>query len=689
MNGNGRTSHNEKARIAESYNNLYSRFCSEEVTEVGNYAVQELIGSGAFGKVYLATHKLTHTKVVLKTGAKKDPNLVREVFYHRQFKHAHITRLYEVVICEGKIWLVLEYCPGRELYEYLLQVGRVPVDETRKLFAQITSAVYYAHSLNCIHRDLKLENILLDKKRNAKLSDFGFTRECETRSLLETVCGTTVYMAPELIEKKMYDGFKIDVWSLGIILYTLLYGGMPFDDDDEVRTQFMIINDEPKYKDDVPADAIALMKKCLQKDPTKRPSTLEILTDPFLDTIGLRQAESTDNLIKNINHKHFQSKCEKSVLKKLKALGIDTHNMKKSVVDKQCDSLSGLYELLLEKEKKKESKKYKTRSRSVLRITAESTSRRVSQFMEPISTPQLSRIVSLKSVQQPVRDDLSTGHGSLSSPEKKRATFFQKVSKLFKGNKKDELLEQQSRSRINSLGATNYDYIDRGKSTVEANGHSPGSPLEPSPNVVIKEPNTPMRTPSGRMIRHIPHRPRPVSMISQHSMMSSVTGISDLSGVSMNTDVETPNSQRPSFLRKSSTDNSIKQSRRSLSLISSNSSNSERSSTMNSLYNDTTNSPDVRVIQFSRGRRFKETSVFPRSSRRRKSPLGKGIAPSSRKFQRNKPLVIQEQEEGEEEKDIDELAEEMEGLNVVGKSSDFTGALVDGHASERGSRLVL
>jgi serine/threonine protein kinase len=672
---NGKASHNEKAQIAESYNKLYAQFSSEEVREVGNYTIQKLIGSGAFGKVYLATHKLTHTKVVLKTGTKSDPNLVREVFYHRQFKHPHITRLYEVVICEGKIWLVLEYCPGRELYEYLLQVRRIPVDETRKLFAQIVGAVYYAHSLNCIHRDLKLENILLDKKRNAKLSDFGFTRECEARSHLETVCGTTVYMAPELIEKKKYDGFKIDIWALGVILYTMLYGGMPFDDEDEVRTQFMIMNDEPKYGEDIPQEAVLLIKRLLNKDPLRRPSALEILNDPFLEPHSLNQIENTDSLVKNtLSQKFFQSKAEKTLLKKLKNLGIDTHALRASVVNKQCDALSGLWEILLEKEKKKESKKYKTRSRSVLRITAESTSRRVSQFMEPISTPQLSRIVSLKSLQTQ-QDNQNSGNSgnSVSSPEKKRTTFLQKVSKFFKGSKTFDTPPQFSHSRLNSLASLNHHYNDPPLQAQKMNSSQlPVANGEQHPNkLVIKEPTSPLRTANGSLAR-----PRPASMVSQRSVVSQLTAMSDLSQTSLiTTELDTP-ALRPAFMRKPSSENSLKQSRRSLSLISSNSSTSERSSTMNSLY-DTTTSPDVRVIQFSRGRRFNE-SVFPRSARRRKSPLG-GIPPSATRFKKSKAFVIEEQEEGESS----ELATDMDQLEIVAKSSDFE----DDDVSERGRKL--
>ena len=660
--------HNEKAQIAESYNKLYTKFCCDDIQEVGNYTIIKLIGSGAFGKVYLAMHKLTHTKVVLKTGSKHDPNLVREVFYHRQFKHPHITRLYELVICEGRVWLVLEYCPGKELLDYLLASGRVSVDETRKLFAQIVGAVYYAHSLHCIHRDLKLENILLDKKRNAKLSDFGFRRECEARNMLETICGTTVYMAPELIEKKKYDGFKIDIWSLGVILYTLLYGGMPFDEDNEMKTQISIVQEEPKFKIDIPQDAIQLMRKMLSKDPSKRPTAKEILLDKFLDFEGQNQLEISDTLVKNAyDQRYFSSKTEKNLLKKLKSLGIDTHAMKKSVINKQCDSLSGLYELLLEKEKKKESKKYKARSRSVLRITASSTTRRVSQLMDPISTPQLSRMVSLRS-QFSQKDTQSLMNGSETSPEKKKTTFLQKMSKLLKINKKDDSNTHPiGHSRMNSIATSNITHTDQQKQSPDQNENRNNNQIDGrKQSIVIKEPSVSTRLPSGNA-----QRTRPASVLSQQSAMSSFTAMSDLSTTSLTTDNDTPTVQRPSFIRKSSTENSIKQTRRSLSIISSNSSASEKSSALNSLY-DTSHGPDIRVVQFSRGRRFND-SIFPRSAARRgRSPLGKssvmGIPPSSSKFKRSKASVIEEDEEGDS---VEDLEQNIASLDIAAKSSDF------------------
>lgn len=362
---------NLKATIAASYNKLYGNFSSSELHEVGNYKIIKLIGKGSFGKVYLANHKLTRQKVVLKTGEKNDPNVVREVFYHRQFDFPYITKLFEVIVTENKVWMVLEYCPRKELYEYLLSQQRIPLEESKNLFSQIVSSVFYAHSLHCVHRDLKLENVLLDKNGNVKLTDFGFTKECATTTQLETICGTTVYMAPEMIEQKPYDGFKIDIWSLGIILYTMIHGTMPFDEDDEIQTKWKIVNEEPRLVNNLAStEASDLIKMLLNKKPLLRPCLETVLLHPFLQPYGELLLDKTRKLIKKQKQDYalFHGKIERRLLKKLKQSGFDIVSIKQSVIRRKCDALSGLWFLLLEREKKSELSKYPKRSRSLISV---------------------------------------------------------------------------------------------------------------------------------------------------------------------------------------------------------------------------------------------------------------------------------------------------------------------------------
>ena len=162
-----------------------------------------------------------------------------------------------------------ELCSGGELFDYLVEKGRVSESETRIIFGQLCLAVAYIHGKGILHRDLKLENVLLDQRCRVKLGDFGFTREYERGSLLETFCGTTGYASPEMLQGKKYIGpgeflvtlniechltkVEVDIWSLGVILYTLLTGGLPFDDDDDIVMREKIVKgefDDPEWLSD-------------------------------------------------------------------------------------------------------------------------------------------------------------------------------------------------------------------------------------------------------------------------------------------------------------------------------------------------------------------------------------------------------------------------------------------------------
>ena len=132
--------------------------------------------------------------------------LTREIHHHRQLHHPHITQMYEVIATESHIWIVTELCCGGELFDYLVEKGRLSEDETRVIFGQLCLAVAYLHDNNIVHRDLKLENVLLDERCRVKLGDFGFTREFDRGSLMETFCGTTGYASPEMLQGRKYQG---------------------------------------------------------------------------------------------------------------------------------------------------------------------------------------------------------------------------------------------------------------------------------------------------------------------------------------------------------------------------------------------------------------------------------------------------------------------------------------------------
>ncbi|VEU24045.1 DEKNAAC105109 [Brettanomyces naardenensis] len=375
----------------EDYIELIKRFTNLEIAEVGNYRILQEIGSGSFGKVYLGYHKFLRIKVCLKRGP-RDPedaqgsdNTMREFYYLKEFgRHPHVTKLYEVIFTEKYVYLVLEYYPDGDLFDYLRKRNRIPADESLKIFTQLAGAVYYMHRNGCCHRDLKLENVLLDSKFNVKLSDFGFTREIPLvgnsggRATLTEICGTEAYMAPELIMKKPYSGIKTDMWALGVILYTMVAGEMPFDDSlptDQLEGE--ILNDEPNY--DRPCfaglpDLVSTLTVLLAKSPENRPNSLaDVLSLPFLQPYGgQNQIEISSKLMyATIDAPHNLSSSDRALLKDMTRLGFDKDCLKRSIKYEALDSLDGFWKLLKEKKQRKvERKKHKRRSRSVLRLSS-------------------------------------------------------------------------------------------------------------------------------------------------------------------------------------------------------------------------------------------------------------------------------------------------------------------------------
>lgn len=230
--------------------------------------------------------------------------------------------------------------------------------------------------MSCVHRDLKLENILLDKNENVKLCDFGFTREYDGKSAhLQTFCGTICYSAPEMLKGEKYAGEKVDVWSLGIILYALLTGELPFDDDDDLTTKHKILSSEPNYPDSIPPDAKALIAMMLSKRPLLRPGLTEILTNPFL----AEHAPQQQAILKLTRPLPFTTPLEKETLERMRSAGVDIDKVIENVLGQRCDALAGWWALLIEKEERKEKRRERkrrereTEAKNVRRLSAASS----------------------------------------------------------------------------------------------------------------------------------------------------------------------------------------------------------------------------------------------------------------------------------------------------------------------------
>eukprot|EP00834_Sanchytrium_tribonematis_P001895 NODE_50_length_31184_cov_0.705099.p16 type:complete len:253 gc:universal NODE_50_length_31184_cov_0.705099:24475-25233(+) len=202
---------------------------------IGNYTFVKTLGEGNFAKVKLAKHKLTSQEVAIKIidksqlDEKKLSKLYREVRIIKMLHHPNIIKLYEVIETKNTLFLVMECASGGELYDYLVVHGRLKEKEARIKFRQILSAVSYCHKKRVIHRDLKAENLLLDENMDIKIADFGFSNQFDPEGKLDTFCGSPPYAAPELFQGRRYVGPEVDIWSLGVILYVLVTGCLPFD----------------------------------------------------------------------------------------------------------------------------------------------------------------------------------------------------------------------------------------------------------------------------------------------------------------------------------------------------------------------------------------------------------------------------------------------------------------------------
>ncbi|GAA0138257.1 non-receptor serine/threonine protein kinase [Lithospermum erythrorhizon] len=204
------------------------------------YDVVKDLGAGNFGVAKLLRHKETKELVAMKyieRGNKIDENVAREIINHRSLRHPNIIRFKEVVLTPTHLVIVMEYAAGGELFDRICTAGRFSEPEARYFFQQLISGVSFCHSMQICHRDLKLENTLLDGSPapRLKICDFGYSKSSVLHSRPKSTVGTPAYIAPEVLSRREYDGKMADVWSCGVTLYVMLVGAYPFEDPDDPK----------------------------------------------------------------------------------------------------------------------------------------------------------------------------------------------------------------------------------------------------------------------------------------------------------------------------------------------------------------------------------------------------------------------------------------------------------------------
>ncbi|KAK4262521.1 hypothetical protein QN277_028072 [Acacia crassicarpa] len=250
------------------------------------------LGSGNFGVARLARDKITKELVAVKyieRGKQIDEKVQREIINHRSLRHPNIIKFREVLLTPTHLAIVMEYAAGGEIFERICNAGRFSEDEARFFFQQLISGVSYCHSMQICHRDLKLENTLLDGSPTPRLKicDFGYSKSAILHSQPKSTVGTPAYIAPEVLSRKEYDGKIADVWSCGVTLYVMLVGGYPFEDPEDPRNFRKTIGRIMSVQYSIPdyvrvsADCRHLLSRIFVADPAKRITIPEIKQHPW------------------------------------------------------------------------------------------------------------------------------------------------------------------------------------------------------------------------------------------------------------------------------------------------------------------------------------------------------------------------------------------------------------------------
>ena len=284
-------SYNRDMEIISSYiKNYYKKYKKYPSTKMKFYKYGRLLGKGAFGKVNLCLHTLTGRLVAIKSINKEKIKTERQRQKIKQetaimetlSKSKNIVKIFETYETKKHICIVMEYICAGDLLTYIKKRSKLTEPVAKFIFKQIILGIKHIHDNGIIHRDIKLDNILLDLDNNIKICDFGVSRKINIGEILFEQCGTPAYIAPEILINKGYEGFGVDIWSAGVVLYAMLSGTVPFKGNNLKELHDLIINGKYKEVKGISNEAEDLLRKILEVDPNLRIKTEEILNHPWL-----------------------------------------------------------------------------------------------------------------------------------------------------------------------------------------------------------------------------------------------------------------------------------------------------------------------------------------------------------------------------------------------------------------------
>ncbi|XP_034556765.1 serine/threonine-protein kinase SIK2 [Notolabrus celidotus] len=322
---------------------------------VGFYDIERTLGKGNFAVVKLARHRITKTEVAIKIIDKTQLDAVnlekiyREVQIMKMLDHPHIIKLYQVMETKNMLYLVTEYAKNGEIFDYLAKHGRLSELEARRKFWQILSAVEYCHNRNIVHRDLKAENLLLDGHMNIKIADFGFGNFFQPGEPLATWCGSPPYAAPEVFEGQQYEGPQLDIWSMGVVLYVLVCGALPFDGPTLPVLRQRVLEGRFRIPYFMTEDCEHLIRRMLVLDPSKRLSVAQIKEHKWMALYVPVQRPVLYQQPLSAEGEAGVGEYSEQVLRLMHSLGIDQHKTVESLQNKSYNHFAAIYYLLVER----------------------------------------------------------------------------------------------------------------------------------------------------------------------------------------------------------------------------------------------------------------------------------------------------------------------------------------------------
>lgn len=287
---------------SQSIENPRDRLYTGNIEE---YSIGQILGYGAYAVVKLATYLPNKDQYAIKTYEKfklLDPqrkkNVISEIKILKCIDHPNIIKIKEAIESTKQIHIVMEYVGGCSLWSYIKKKPQRQLSEStaRRYLTQILSGISYCHDLNIIHRDIKLENILLDSSNNVKIIDFGFATFTDPESKIKLFCGTPSYMSPEIVGKRENPGAPADIWALGVLLYVMLAGTFPFKSTSDRDLYRLILKGTFDIPASISSSAKVLIRKMLSQDPKKRPTCTQVLNDHWILDQKPRDCNFSDSI---------------------------------------------------------------------------------------------------------------------------------------------------------------------------------------------------------------------------------------------------------------------------------------------------------------------------------------------------------------------------------------------------------